>query len=307
MVAACLACAGAHAAPGPGSSCVGDINTDGLINFADITAILAVFGQLVPDGSPLDPTGDGVVNFDDLIVVLSTMNQACGPDARVVAVLSPETAVSGMPVLIEVGVEHQAVEPIDVPVRVQIGSSIAEAVVPEVAPDRTTFATLIVHPPATPADCGIAERLTVEACTTVPLDARPGNDCRTEAIDVTEAYWDLRLGIQEAPQTATPGSSIRYLVTVKNAGTIPATRQCVMTNIATSATCSNNQGSFDIIVFTTPIIDPGRVFTFTLTVYTIPSTAAPGPRFIRATLGPGCSDPCWAENCASVPISIVAP
>ena len=59
------------------SACPGDTTGDGLINFADLNAVLSVFGQSVPPGTSGDVTGDGLVNFADLNTVLSRFGAGC--------------------------------------------------------------------------------------------------------------------------------------------------------------------------------------------------------------------------------------
>ncbi|MDX2116433.1 MAG: hypothetical protein SFZ24_12555 [Planctomycetota bacterium] len=54
--------------------CEGDANNDGLINFADVTSVLANFGEAGPAG---DADQNGVVNFADITRVLSSFNAPC--------------------------------------------------------------------------------------------------------------------------------------------------------------------------------------------------------------------------------------
>ena len=63
--------------PATSTSCPGDTNGDGVINFTDLNAVLTQFGQSVAPGSGGDVTGDGVVNFSDLNEVLSNFGNAC--------------------------------------------------------------------------------------------------------------------------------------------------------------------------------------------------------------------------------------
>lgn len=60
------------------SPCPGDTNADGLVNFSDLNAVLASFGQ---SGTiiPGDVNGDGQVDFADLNLVLSNFGLSC-PD-----------------------------------------------------------------------------------------------------------------------------------------------------------------------------------------------------------------------------------
>lgn len=58
-------------------SCTADLNSDGLINTADLIRILARFGQSVSGGDPTDITGDGVVNTADLVQLLVRFGQSC--------------------------------------------------------------------------------------------------------------------------------------------------------------------------------------------------------------------------------------
>ncbi|MGD9693704.1 MAG: hypothetical protein AB7G17_06375 [Phycisphaerales bacterium] len=59
-----------------GPVCPGDANGDLVVNFADLNAVLSVFGQSGV-GIGGDVNGDGVVNFGDLNVVLSAFGSAC--------------------------------------------------------------------------------------------------------------------------------------------------------------------------------------------------------------------------------------
>jgi hypothetical protein len=59
------------------ASCPGDTNGDGVVNFTDLNAVLAAFGQNVAPGTGGDLNGDGVVNFTDLNAVLANFGDAC--------------------------------------------------------------------------------------------------------------------------------------------------------------------------------------------------------------------------------------
>jgi len=54
-----------------GPACNGDANGDGLTNGADLSVLLATFGQAVTPGADADFNGDGLVNGADLSVLLS--------------------------------------------------------------------------------------------------------------------------------------------------------------------------------------------------------------------------------------------
>jgi hypothetical protein len=56
--------------------CPGDANGDNLVNFSDLNAVLAAFGQS-GDGLIGDVNGDGVVNFSDLNEVLANFGEDC--------------------------------------------------------------------------------------------------------------------------------------------------------------------------------------------------------------------------------------
>ncbi|XOV76857.1 MAG: hypothetical protein ACFHWZ_08540 [Phycisphaerales bacterium] len=63
---------------GPGSgaaNCLGDTNADGIVDLADLNAVLANFGQSTASG---DVTGDGQVDLADLNLVLANFG-ACNP------------------------------------------------------------------------------------------------------------------------------------------------------------------------------------------------------------------------------------
>ncbi len=49
----------------------GDLNGDGVVNFADLNIVLSNFGQSGAPGIPGDANNDGIVNFADLNIVLS--------------------------------------------------------------------------------------------------------------------------------------------------------------------------------------------------------------------------------------------
>ena len=56
--------------------CPADINGDGVVNFADLNALLGSFGDS-GDALPADVNGDGVVNFADLNAVLTAFGDEC--------------------------------------------------------------------------------------------------------------------------------------------------------------------------------------------------------------------------------------
>ncbi|TVQ60896.1 MAG: hypothetical protein EA379_07370 [Phycisphaerales bacterium] len=56
--------------------CPGDANGDGVVDFADLSAVLANFGESGSD-VPGDVTADGVVDFADLSVVLANFGSEC--------------------------------------------------------------------------------------------------------------------------------------------------------------------------------------------------------------------------------------
>lgn len=57
--------------------CTGDTNGDGQVNFADLNAVIALFGQAAPFGVGADLDGDGFVGFADLNIVLSAFGIPC--------------------------------------------------------------------------------------------------------------------------------------------------------------------------------------------------------------------------------------
>jgi hypothetical protein len=62
--------------PPPPEPCVGDTNGDNIVNFSDLNAVLAQFGQSGP-GLSADLNNDGIVNFDDLNTILSNFGDSC--------------------------------------------------------------------------------------------------------------------------------------------------------------------------------------------------------------------------------------
>ncbi|MFM9956532.1 MAG: hypothetical protein ACKVZJ_00510 [Phycisphaerales bacterium] len=58
-------------------SCPGDLTGDGLIDTADLVALLGVFGGSVTPGSPSDPDNDGVVTTADLVRFLAVFGGVC--------------------------------------------------------------------------------------------------------------------------------------------------------------------------------------------------------------------------------------
>ena len=63
----------------PPEPCPADISNpaDGVINTADLTALLGTFGQTVTPGTAGDITGDGLVNTADLVTLLGVFGQVC--------------------------------------------------------------------------------------------------------------------------------------------------------------------------------------------------------------------------------------
>lgn len=60
-----------------GVGCTGDLNADGVVNTADLTTFLGLFGQFVPVNSAGDANGDGVVNTADLTAFLGRFGVGC--------------------------------------------------------------------------------------------------------------------------------------------------------------------------------------------------------------------------------------
>lgn len=56
--------------------CPGDTNSDGVVNFIDLNAVLSTYGQAGAD-LPADINADGVVNFTDLNAVLAAFGTSC--------------------------------------------------------------------------------------------------------------------------------------------------------------------------------------------------------------------------------------
>ena len=56
--------------------CPGDTNGDGIVNFTDLNAVLASFGES-GEGIAGDVNGDGLVNFADLNAVLANFGVKC--------------------------------------------------------------------------------------------------------------------------------------------------------------------------------------------------------------------------------------
>jgi len=61
----------------PPPSCPGDANSDGQINGADLSVLLAQFGQSVTPGTGADVNNDGQINGADLSVLLASFGSAC--------------------------------------------------------------------------------------------------------------------------------------------------------------------------------------------------------------------------------------
>lgn len=58
-------------------ACFGDANDDGLVNFADVTTILARFGATGPRGIQGDANLNGFVDFGDVTTVLANFGNSC--------------------------------------------------------------------------------------------------------------------------------------------------------------------------------------------------------------------------------------
>ena len=58
--------------------CPGDMNGDRIVNTADLTAFLGMFGRGVSPGNPGDFNGSGTVNTADLTILLSGYGAFCG-------------------------------------------------------------------------------------------------------------------------------------------------------------------------------------------------------------------------------------
>jgi hypothetical protein len=62
---------------GTNVGCPGDANDDGVVNSADLTVLLATFGQSVAPGSGADFTNNGLVNGADLSTLLGAFGRPC--------------------------------------------------------------------------------------------------------------------------------------------------------------------------------------------------------------------------------------
>ncbi len=60
-----------------GSSCLGNLNADSVVNTADLTLFLSKFGQSVPAYTQGDFNGDATVDTADLTLLLSRFGQSC--------------------------------------------------------------------------------------------------------------------------------------------------------------------------------------------------------------------------------------
>lgn len=58
-------------------TCTGDFNSDGLVNTADLTLLLARFGSVVTPGSVGDLDANGTVNTSDLVLFLARFGSGC--------------------------------------------------------------------------------------------------------------------------------------------------------------------------------------------------------------------------------------
>jgi len=58
-------------------ACPGDLNSDNVVNTADLAAFLGSFGQTVPAGTLGDLNGDGVVDVVDLTIFLGLFGSPC--------------------------------------------------------------------------------------------------------------------------------------------------------------------------------------------------------------------------------------
>ncbi|MFM9958609.1 MAG: GC-type dockerin domain-anchored protein [Phycisphaerales bacterium] len=65
------------ASPTPPPVCVGDLNSDGVVNTADLVTFLGLFGQVVTPGAPGDFNSDGQINTTDLVTFLGRFGVPC--------------------------------------------------------------------------------------------------------------------------------------------------------------------------------------------------------------------------------------
>lgn len=72
-------CSGFSVVSGEGkvASLLPDFNADGSINTADLTLLLARFGQAIPASDPIDINSDGLINTADLVAFLANFGRAC--------------------------------------------------------------------------------------------------------------------------------------------------------------------------------------------------------------------------------------
>ena len=63
--------------PAPPPGCPGDADGSGVVDFADVSSVLANWGATGPAYRPGDGNGDGVVNFADVSAVLEHWGDIC--------------------------------------------------------------------------------------------------------------------------------------------------------------------------------------------------------------------------------------
>lgn len=166
----------------------------------------------------------------------------------------------------------------------------------DVGPHQSVVRTVSVLTPPVSGPGPHTVTLPVLACAEWN-DPVPGNNCRSQSMNVQFPYWDLRFQIVNAPSSANRGSSITWRVRVENVGNLTSGNVCFQTGINSVGGSGNWGSSLGLRFDQTPNLAPGAVWYYNVNSYGIPAFAWVMTQYVKVEtqIGP-CNDLYFAGN-----------
>ncbi len=243
--------------------------------------------------------------------ILSTL-----PDAFVVSVQAPASLIStNSPgsYQVTVGRNNVGIEFMDVPFRVSLGAppngTVQDGIAQNVPRGGQVTVPIYVGTPPFSGTCGQTFAFSVTACTTLPYDSNPGDNCSSTSVPIAAPFWDLRFtfdldgdGDTDGPASADRCDTIGWRVRITNVGNqrMP-TPVCAITGLGRYSGAGNWNANLGLHNFNIPQLDPGESFTYQVSNYHVgfpPNCGSvyTGYQYIKAEINyaSGCFDNCTA-------------